>query len=128
MSYQSFEELEVWKRACNLAVEVYFTFKDSKEYGLKDQMNRAAVSIPSNIAEGSERNTNPDFIRFLHIAKGSSAELRTQLYIAEKIGILKTHHYFTRLSNWQLTVDSWKWIMNIEQLKLKTSPDLKLNT
>ncbi len=89
MSYQSFEELEVWKRACNLAVEVYFTFKDSKEYGLKDQMNRAAVSIPSNIAEGSERNTNPDFIRFLHIAKGSSAELRTQLYIAEKIGILE---------------------------------------
>ena len=90
MSYKSFEDLEVWKRGCNLAVDVYVTFKSSKEYSLKDQMNRAAVSIPSNIAEGAERNTNPDFMRFLHIAKGSSAELRTQLYIAEKIGILET--------------------------------------
>ena len=90
MAYRSFEELEVWKRSCKLAVDIYVSLKDCKEFGLRDQMNRAAVSIPSNISEGAERNTNPDFIRFLHIAKGSSAELRTQLYIAEKIGILET--------------------------------------
>jgi len=89
MPYQSFEELEVWKRGCKLAVDVYLALKDSRDFSLKDQMNRAAVSIPSNISEGAERNTKPDFIRFLHIAKGSSAELRTQLYIAEKTGILE---------------------------------------
>ena len=88
MAYRSFEELEVWKRACKLAVNVYLAVKDSREFGLRDQINRAAVSIPSNIAEGAERDSIKEFIQFLHIAKGSVAELRTQLYIAEKIGIL----------------------------------------
>ncbi len=86
--YRSFEELEVWKRGCKLAVELYLSLKDSREFGLRDQMNRAAVSIPSNIAEGAERDSVKEFIHFLHIAKGSAAELRTQIYIAEKIGIL----------------------------------------
>jgi four helix bundle protein len=86
--YRSFEELEVWKRACKLAVDVYLALKDRREFGLRDQMNRAAVSIPSNIAEGAERDSVKEFIHFLHIAKGSAAELRTQIYIAEKIGIL----------------------------------------
>ena len=86
--YHSFEELEVWKRACRLAVDIYNLLKDSKEYGLKDQMNRAAVSVPSNIAEGCERDSIKESLHFFHIAKGSAAELRTQLYISEKIGIL----------------------------------------
>jgi len=86
--YRSFEELEVWKRGCKLAVDVYLALKDSREFGLKDQMNRAAVSIPSNIAEGAERDSVKEFIHFLHIAKGSAAELRTQIYRAEKIGSL----------------------------------------
>jgi four helix bundle protein len=51
-------------------------------------MTRAAVSIASNIAEGAERNSTPDYIRFLHIAKGSAAELRTQLYIAQRVGLI----------------------------------------
>lgn len=59
------------------------------DYGLRDQMTRAAVSIPSNIAEGYERGTNKDFIRFLKIAQGSAAELRTQTYIAHSIGTLE---------------------------------------
>ena len=88
MAYQSFEELDVWKRACKLAVDVYVVLKDSREFGLKDQMNRSAVSIPSNIAEGAERDSKKEFVRFLNIAKGSSGELRTQLYISQKIGIL----------------------------------------
>ncbi|MEZ5582534.1 MAG: four helix bundle protein [Candidatus Competibacteraceae bacterium] len=62
--------------------------KDCKEYGLRDQMTRAAVSMASNIAEGAERNSAPDYNRFLHIAKGSAAELRTQLYIAQRIGLI----------------------------------------
>ena len=89
MAYGSFEDLEVCKRVCRLAVRVYESLSDCREFGLKDQMTRAAVSIASNIAEGAERNTAPEFIRFLHIAKGSAAELRTQVYIADKIKLIE---------------------------------------
>ena len=88
MAYQSFEELEVWKRSCRLAVEIYETLNTSKEYALKDQMQRADVSIASNIAEGTERGSAGDTIRFLRIAKGSAAELRTQIYIAQKLNLI----------------------------------------
>jgi four helix bundle protein len=88
MAYQSFEDLDVWKRACRLAVEVIRAFSDSKEYVFKDQMTRAAVSIPSNIAEGYERDSRLDVIRFFRIAKGSAAELRTQCYLAMKLELL----------------------------------------
>jgi len=88
MAYQSFEELEVWKRGCRLAVEVCRIIGDTKHYALRDQMQRAAISIPSNIAEGSERDSQPDYIRFLRIAKGSAAELRTQTYIAQQLRII----------------------------------------
>ena len=73
--YHSFEELEVWKRSCALAVKVYKVLHKSRDYSLKDQMQRAAVSIASNIAEGSER-TGKEFKRFLNISRGSAAELR----------------------------------------------------
>jgi len=85
--YRSFEELEVWKRACLLVVRVYEVLRECREYWLRDQMLRSAVSIPSNIAEGAERG-GKDFVRFLTIARGSAAELRTQCYIAGKIGVL----------------------------------------
>jgi four helix bundle protein len=90
--YQSFEDLGVWKRACQLAVSLYEMLKDCREYSLRDQMQRAAVSIPSNIAEGSERGGR-DFERFLRIAQGSAAELRTQAYIARRIGILQNEDF-----------------------------------
>lgn len=80
--------MEVWQRGYRVAVRIYEDMKDCRDYGLKDQMTRSAVSIPSNIAEGAERDSKQEFTRFLHIAKGSAAELRTQVYIAEKIGIL----------------------------------------
>ncbi|MHB9139589.1 MAG: four helix bundle protein [Victivallaceae bacterium] len=85
-----FEKLEVWKKACRLSVNLYKELKNCKDFGLKDQILRAAVSIPSNIAEGSERNSNADYKRFLSIANGSAAECRTQLYIASEIGILSS--------------------------------------
>ena len=88
MAYNSFENLEVWKRGCRIAVRIYEILKDCRDYGLKDQMTRAAVSIASNVSEGAERNSVAEYIRFLHIAKGSAAELRTQVYIAQKIGVL----------------------------------------
>jgi len=83
-----FEELDVWKAGCRLTVDVYNELQKCRNYGLRDQMQRAAVSIPSNIAEGSERQSKREFAQFLYIAKGSCAELRTQLYIAAKIGAM----------------------------------------
>ena len=87
MTYQSFEDLDVWKRSCQIAVRIYQRLKDCRDYGLKDQMTRSAVSIASNISEGAERGSSAEFTRFLHIEKGSAAELRTQIYIAQQIGI-----------------------------------------
>jgi four helix bundle protein len=88
MAYQSFEDLEVWQRACRLVVEIFINFRRCKEFTLKDQVCRAALSIPSNIAEGAERGSAKDFAHFLNIAKGSCGELRTQLYIARKLELL----------------------------------------
>lgn len=96
MAYQSFEDLEVWQRACRLVVQIFQEFRTCKEYTLKDQISRAALSIPSNIAEGAERGSAKDFAHFLNIAKGSCGELRTQLYIARKLELL-TSGSFTRL-------------------------------
>ena len=90
MAYQSFEDLEVWQRACRLVVQIFREFRTCKEYTLKDQISRAALSIPSNIAEGAERGSTKDFAHFLNIAKGSCGELRTQLYIARKLELLNT--------------------------------------
>lgn len=68
---------------------MYQVLKDCRDYGLKDQMTSAAVSVPSNIAEGAERDSKAEFVRFLHIAKGCAAELRTQVYIASQIGVIE---------------------------------------
>ncbi len=81
MSLGTFEDLKVWKRGCRLAVDVCGRLRDSKDFALKDQMTRSSISVPSNIAEGAERDSPGDFKHFLRIAKGSCAELRTQLYI-----------------------------------------------
>jgi len=85
----NFENLDVWKRSCRLSVELWQLLKNSNEYWLKEQMLRSALSMPSNIAEGCERNSKAEFKRFVNIAKGSAAELRTQVYIAIETGVLK---------------------------------------
>ena len=84
-----FEDLEVWKKSCRLTIQVYQAFGQCKDFSFKDQVQRSALSVPSNIAEGYERNSPRDFIRFLNIAQGSIGELRTQLYIAREISYLK---------------------------------------
>ena len=68
-------------------MDIYNSLKLCKDYGLKDQLQRAAVSIPSNIAEGFERQSNKEFIQYLFIAKGSCGELRTQIHIASRLKI-----------------------------------------
>jgi four helix bundle protein len=88
---QKYEELTVWQKAMDLVVEVYALVKllPSEElFVLSDQMRRAAVSIPSNIAEGQGHSTTKDFIKYLHIAKGSKAELETQLSICIRLRYL----------------------------------------
>jgi four helix bundle protein len=91
MSQQGFRSLRVWQRGKDLAVYIYKkTLGDqfAKDFGLRDQIRRAAVSIPSNIAEGDELETNKQAVRHFYIAKGSSAEVLTQAIIAFEIGYL----------------------------------------
>jgi four helix bundle protein len=88
MAYQSFENLEVWQRGCRLAVDVFRTFSDCASFTMKDQVQRAALSVPSNVAEGHERDSDREFARYLNISQGSCGELRTQLYISRKLEFL----------------------------------------
>lgn len=82
---EKFEDIEAWKKGRELVNVIYAVSNKepfTHDYGLKDQIRRAAVSVISNIAEGFERDTNPDFRRFLAIAKGSVGEVEAQLYVA----------------------------------------------
>jgi len=83
-----YENLDVWKKSINMVTSLYQLLKllpREKTYALSDQMRRSAVSVPSNIAEGSSRNSKKEFVQFLYIALGSLCELETQLLIAKKI-------------------------------------------
>jgi four helix bundle protein len=83
-----FEDLEVWKRAVKLSGNIYKELKGLKDYGFKDQITRSGLSIASNIAEGFERESQKENIAFLSYSKGSSGELRTQIYIGIDIGYI----------------------------------------
>jgi four helix bundle protein len=88
---RTIEDIEVWREARKLAGDIYRLTSSgafARDFGLRDQMQRAGVSIASNIAEGFARDSNVDFRRFLSIARGSVAELKTQMYIALDIGHL----------------------------------------
>lgn len=92
MSKGGFKELKVWQKSKNLAVYVYKMTNSGKfghDYNLRDQIRRAVVSIPSNIAEGDERETDKEAVRYFYIAKGSSAEALTQAIIAFEIGYIQ---------------------------------------
>lgn len=84
----SFEDLDVWKRSARLSVTLYQQTKDLRDFGFRDQLTRSGLSIPSNIAEGFERDSDPEIARFLTIAKGSAGELRTQILIGIEAGFL----------------------------------------
>ncbi|EAR09466.1 four helix bundle protein [Reinekea blandensis] len=84
----NFEKLDVWKLSAQLSSELYLELKDLKDYGSKDQMTRSGLSVPSNIAEGMSRENVAERKRFLNIAYGSAAELKTQLWIGMKINYI----------------------------------------
>lgn len=86
---ETFEKLEAWKLAKVLALEVYRGLKNCRDFSFKDQIHRAAVSIPCNIAEGVERNSQAEFKNFLGVAKGSAGELRTQIIMAQELDYLE---------------------------------------
>lgn len=90
--FRRIEDIEVWKRGCRFAVEMCkLTGQGAfdKDWALKDQIRRAAISVPANVAEGFERESSKEFQRFLLIAKGSCGELRTHLYIAQALDYLE---------------------------------------
>jgi four helix bundle protein len=83
-----FEELDIWKRSARLSADIYKQLATLKDFGFKDQITRAGLSVPSNIAEGCERESDKEVANFLNYAKGSLGELRTQIYIGMEIGYI----------------------------------------
>jgi len=101
-TYKSFEDLPVWQSARKVAVQVYRTTSKGKlkdDYGLKSQIQRSAVSVSSNIAEGFERGSKQESIQFLYVAKGSAGELRSQLFIAKDIGYMDNNDFKVLLNS-----------------------------
>ncbi len=95
-TYEKFEELEVWKLSMELCANIYELTNNTlfaKDFGLKDQIRRSSISIPSNISEGFERDSKNQFIYFLTISKGSCGELRTQLKIARSLNYLSEEDF-----------------------------------
>jgi len=91
MAIETFKDLLVWQEAMNLVETIYLqtrNFPKEEMYGLTNQVRRAAVSIPANIAEGNGRITRKEYLRFLYIANGSMKELETHLLIAERLNFL----------------------------------------
>ena len=91
-----FEDLDIWKASVEIAIEIYNVSEKGKlksDYGMKDQIRRAAMSISNNIAEGFEYDNNKNFIKFLRYSKGSSGELRSQLYVLKQINFISESFY-----------------------------------
>jgi len=97
---EKFEDLICWQKAREMVKGIYKALKNCSDYGFRDQIQRAAVSVLSNIAEGFERGTRQEFLNFLFIAKGSAGEVRAQLYVALDIGYLniETFKYLNALA------------------------------
>lgn len=98
MKVNSFEDLQVWKDSRILVKSIYQLTSDgkfSKDFGLREQIQRAAVSIMNNIAEGFERNNNKEYIKFLGYSKGSAGEVRSMLYVAFDLGYISQDSFNT---------------------------------
>ncbi|MGC1205757.1 MAG: four helix bundle protein [Flavobacteriaceae bacterium] len=97
-----FKDLEIWKKSRLFCSEIYkitSSFPESEKFGLTNQLRRASVSIPSNIAEGSSRKSNKDFARFLQITLGSAYEIETQLLIASDLQFINENELSELLKN-----------------------------
>src|SRR5437762_614004 len=93
MKIERFEDILAWQKSKTLAIYVYECFKFSKDFSFRDQIQRAAISVSNNIAEGFERQSNKEFSKFLFIAKGSCAEVRSMLYIAQELKYLSKEDF-----------------------------------
>ena len=107
-----FEDMEVWKRSSRLSVSIYIELSELNDFGFKGQITRSGLSIPSNIAEGFGRESSKEKKNFLNYAKGSCAELRTQIYIGLKIGYIQQN-------------TGQKWIQETEEISSMLSALMK---
>ena len=98
MKIQKFEDIIAWQKAQELTVEIYLIFKKLDDFGFKNQIQRAAVSVSNNIAEGFDRISDKEFTRFLYIALGSCSEVKSMLYLSNKLNYL-THEESEKLIN-----------------------------
>ncbi len=104
MKIERFEDIDSWKEARKLVADLYAVLKNCKDYGFKDQMQRASISVMSNIAEGFDRGSNKEFIQFLVIARGSVSEVKSLCYAAVDVG------YFDRIMFSDITTRCTKMI------------------
>lgn len=88
MKIEKFEEISSWQKSKELTLKIYKIFKNNRDYSFRDQLQRAAVSVMNNIAEGFERQSNREFKHFLLMAKGSRAEFRSMLYVAQELSYI----------------------------------------
>ena len=95
MRIDRFEDIIAWQKAKELSIQIYSLFAESKDFGFKDQIQRASVSIMNNIAEGFERKGNKEFSHFLYIAKGSCGEVRSMLYLAKELNKISENDFNT---------------------------------
>lgn len=123
MTYQRFEDLPVWKEAIRLAEKVYSLTEDpafQKQYSLRDQLERAAVSVSNNVAEGFERGTTKELLTFLYIARGSAGEVRSMLCLLDRLGRFEASK--SQISNLKLIAESCSRQLRAWAAGLQESP------
>ena len=128
MKAKSFEDLQVWQDTRKFVKSIYeLTSLDNfkKDYGLKDQIQRAAVSIMNNISEGFERDNNKEFMRFLSYSKGSAGEVRSMLYVAMDLEYISKNDFD---DNYKNAVDIIKQIANFKKYLRNYAMKEKINT
>jgi four helix bundle protein len=101
MKIRTFEDLLVWQKAISNTIEIYKRFQLVSDFGFKNQIQRASISISNNIAEGFERGSDRDFRRFLFISQGSCSEVKSMIYIALKLNYISQGEFFI-LSIWPI--------------------------
>lgn len=99
MKIKKFEDIIAWQKAQLFAVEIYSIFRQLKDFGFKDQICRAVVSISNNIAEGFERSSDADFLRFLYMATGSCSEVKSMLHLAIRMNYISKEQYLDVLKD-----------------------------
>jgi four helix bundle protein len=121
MKISRFEDIESWKEARILVSDIYRCFADCRDYGFRDQIQRASISVMSNIAEGFDRGSNKEFVQFLVIARGSVSEVKSLAYAGVDIGFLKPesfHRIEDRCSNLSCMINGFiRYLRNSERKK-----------